>query len=119
MTSLSRVFFSLFVLFAGVLRAEAASDGFVDCAKAERADEKAICADIKLVQDDAKMVTLYKVAMGLSGMGVRGDLQDSQVAWLESRHACKEDAACLRSTYATRNERLQKVIDAVAARGPF
>ncbi|MCW6509507.1 lysozyme inhibitor LprI family protein [Lichenifustis flavocetrariae] len=106
-------------LLGGLTQAVAAPDGFIDCAKAATVDEKAICADIKLVQDDARMVTLYKVAMGLAGMGVRGDLQDGQSTWLEHRHTCKDDTTCLRTTYAARIERLQKVIDAVAARGPF
>ncbi len=107
------------LLLVGSASVLAASDGFIDCNKSQTLDEKAICADLKLIQQDAQMVTLYKVATGLAGMGVRGDLQDSQVTWLETRHGCKDDAACLRATYTKRIERLQKVVDGVAARGPF
>jgi uncharacterized protein len=119
MTNLCRILSCTGFLLTGVLPAFAASDGFIDCNKAEKPDERAICADIKLVQEDAHMVTLFKVATGLVGMGTRGDLQDTQIAWLETRHACKEDTACLRSAYVSRIERLQKVIDGVTARGPF
>lgn len=106
-------------LLGATFGAYAGSGGFIDCAKVEKSDEKTICADIKLIQEDARMVTLYKIATGLVGMGARGDLQDAQVGWLETRHACKEDAVCIRAAYGSRVERLQKVIDGIAARGPF
>lgn len=107
---------AILLLAAPVLAAPA---GFADCSRAQTADEKAICAEPTLIQDDARMVTLFKVATSFVGMGTRGEIEDAQVKWLESRHACKDDAACLREAYAKRIGQLQKVIDAVAARGPF
>jgi uncharacterized protein len=107
------------LLLGWSLQAAAAPGGYTDCSKADLADEKAICSDLPLVQEDARMVTLYKVALSLSGMGVRGDLQDGQTAWLERRHACKADLACLRAAYGARIDRLQAVIDAISSRGPF
>lgn len=99
--------------------AAAAPDGFTDCAKAEMADEKAICGNTRLIQQDARMVTLYEVATSLAGMGTRGDLKDGQAKWLDARHDCKADIACLGEAYGKRIEQLKKIIDAVASRGPF
>lgn len=96
-----------------------APGGFTDCAKAATADEKAICADLELVQEDARMVTMFKIATGFVGMGERGAIDDSQVAWLAKRHACKSDGACLHEAYGIRIRQLQKVLDDVKARGPF
>lgn len=97
----------------------AAPDGFTDCTKADLPDEKAICADPGLIQADARMVTLFKVATSLVGMGARGDVEDAQVKWLAGRHGCKADASCLRDAFEMRTEQLQKVIDTVAGRGPL
>ena len=97
----------------------AAQDGFTDCAKAEMADERAICGNTRLIQQDARMVTLYEVATSLAGMGTRGDLKDEQAKWLDKRHGCKTDIGCLAETYGRRIDQLKKIIDAVASRGPF
>jgi uncharacterized protein len=102
----------------GAARADAPG-GFTDCAKAETADEKAICSNIELVQADARMVTMFKIATGFVGMGERGTIDDAQVAWLAQRRACKADVTCLREAYGTRVRQLQKVLDDVKARGPF
>ena len=99
-------------------RAEAPG-GFTDCAKAAATDEKAICANVDLVQEDARMVTMFKIATSFVGMGERGAIDDAQVAWLAKRHACKADAACLHEAYGLRVRQLQKVLDDVKARGPF
>ena len=83
------------------------------------ADEKAICGNTRLIQQDARMATLYEVATSLAGMGTRGDLKDEQARWLDARHGCKADIACLGETYGKRIGELKKIIDAVASRGPF
>jgi uncharacterized protein len=51
-----------------------------DCAKAETADEKAVCADRQLNDEDVEMSVLYSQLRPLLGMGARGDLDDEQVA---------------------------------------
>jgi uncharacterized protein len=108
------------LLLIGLATAKAeAPGGFTDCAKAEAVDEKAICANLELVQEDARMVTMFKIATGFVGMGERGTIDDGQVAWLARRHACKADLACLWEAYGLRVRQLQKVLDDVKARGPF
>ncbi len=96
-----------------------APGGFTDCAKAEAPDEKAICTNIGLAQEDARMVTMFRIATGFVGMGARGAIDDAQVAWLAKRHACKADVECLHGAYGVRIRELQKVLDDVKARGPF
>ncbi len=45
-----------------------------DCAKAEAADEKAVCADQQLNNEDVEMAVLYTQLKPLLGMGARGDI---------------------------------------------
>ena len=112
--------FSAILLLALVPTARAdAPGGFTDCAKAATPDEKAICANVELAQEDARMVTMFKIATGFVGMGARGAIDDGQVAWLAKRHACKADVSCLHDSYGIRIRELQKVLDDVKARGPF
>ena len=108
----------LLIAAAGAARADAPG-GFTDCAKAETADEKAICGNTELVQEDARMVTMFKIATGFVAMGQRGTIDDAQVAWLTKRHACKADVSCLKDAYGVRIRALQKVLDDIKARGPF
>ena len=55
-----------------------------DCRKASATDEITICDSRELSQLDVKMATLYDTIVKLVGMGVRGDMQDQQRAWLRS-----------------------------------
>ncbi|AGI24594.1 hypothetical protein H681_13620 [Pseudomonas sp. ATCC 13867] len=93
-----------------VLPASAAS---FDCRKAKQADEKAICADRQLSELDVQMATTYRLLRGLFAMGMRGNLGDSQLAWLEQRRACGTDKACLKQRYQERLDALQKVYDGI------
>ena len=45
-------------------------------------------------------------------MGSRGAAQDEQRAWLDARHACGGNVACLRSAYQTRIAQLNQEISA-------
>jgi uncharacterized protein len=89
-----------------------------DCAKAETADEKAICADRALNDEDVEMAVLYSQLKPLLGMGARSDLDDEQVAWLKRRAGCSEDRACLRKAYQDRVRQLRGGFEALAKRGP-
>jgi uncharacterized protein len=75
-----------------------------DCAKAETANEKAVCADRQL-----KL---------LLGMGARGDLDDEQVAWLKRRAGCGDDRTCLGKAYQERLRQLKDGFEALAKRSP-
>jgi uncharacterized protein len=96
--------------------AEAAS---FDCAKAETPDEKAVCADRALNDQDVEMSVLYTQLKPLLGMGARGDMEDAQVAWLKRRESCGGDRACLGKAYEERVLQLRGGFEALAKRGPF
>jgi uncharacterized protein len=89
-----------------------------NCAKAETADEKAICADRQLNDDDVEMAVLYSQLKPLLGMGARGDLDDEQVAWLKRRASCGDDRACLSKAYQDRVRQLRGGFEALAKRSP-
>ncbi|GAB5468850.1 MAG: hypothetical protein Kilf2KO_18800 [Rhodospirillales bacterium] len=100
------------------LAAPAAAASF-DCAKAAAKDEIAVCKSCNLSQSDVKMATLYEVLTNLVGMGVRGDLQDSQRAFLKTRAACGADEGCIAKAYETRIGELQQGLKTVYAGGPY
>nr|WP_315810432.1 lysozyme inhibitor LprI family protein [Pseudomonas sp. C9-3] len=84
-----------------------------DCKKARQADEKAICADRQLSEMDVQVATTYRLLRGLFAMGMRGNLGDSQLAWLEQRRACGANKSCLKQRYQERLDALQKVYDGI------
>lgn len=89
------------------LACEASAASFA-CNKVKAADEKTICAQRDLNDKDVELNTKYVFLKGLFAMGARGDLQDSQRAWLKSRQQCGSDKACLTKRY---DERLQQLDD--------
>lgn len=99
--------------------ATAANYAPLDCAKAASEAEQTICRNYALGQDEARMATLYGIAMSLVAMGQRGDIGDAQKQWLKTREACGADAGCLTKAYSDRIGQLNKVIDAIASGGPY
>lgn len=97
-------------LAVGAFPASAAS---FDCKQARHADEKAICADRQLSELDVQMATTYRLLSGLFAMGVRGDMGDAQLTWLEQRRACGANKACLKQRYQERLAALQKIYDKI------
>ncbi|MFY9695425.1 MAG: hypothetical protein WA776_17570 [Xanthobacteraceae bacterium] len=91
----------------------------LDCAKAKSSAEIAICKTYALGQAEARMATLYSVATSLVAMGQRGDIGDAQAEFLKVRNACGRKVACLTKAYSTRIGQLNKVIAAIASRGPY
>ncbi len=89
-----------------------------DCSKAEAADEKAVCADRQLNDQDVEMAVLYTLLKPLLGGGARGDMEDEQAACLRRREACGADRACLGKAYQDRIQQLRGGFEALAKRGP-
>ncbi len=108
-------FAALLLALAG-LPVQAAS---FNCEKAEAADEKAICADRELNDEDVAMSVLYTQLKSLLAMGARGNLEDAQVTWLKRRQACGSERSCLSKAYADRLFQLRAAFDGIAKRGPF
>jgi uncharacterized protein len=111
-----RIHLSL-VLFAASLTAHAASP--IDCAKATNPTEQTICHTPSLLQADARMTAYYEIAIQFVGMGVRGDLGDSQQAFPALRDRCGTDRACILAAYKKQTAPLEAVIANVKTHGPF
>ncbi|ADL00221.1 lysozyme inhibitor LprI family protein [Brevundimonas subvibrioides] len=114
------------VLFTGVMGAGAlvpvgpgAQAASFDCTRARRADEVAICGNRALEDADVRMSTTYTLVLQLVGMGMRGDLRDSQTAWLRERGRCGGNVTCIARSYRARTQRLEAVFQTVVRQGPF
>lgn len=104
------------VCAAGAVPATAAS---FDCRKARTADEKAICANRDINDQDVRVDQLYGITRHLVPMGGRGAIMDDQRAWLQARKQCGANQACLRRSYDKRLGELNTVMDRVYQQGPF
>ncbi|EAA5550781.1 DUF1311 domain-containing protein [Salmonella enterica subsp. enterica] len=93
----------------------AGSAASFDCHRATGTDEKTICTDRQLSELDTEMAIKYHWLKGLAGMGVAGEMEDTQRAWLKKRQACGSDSACLRTLYRQRIQALDKIYDSVPA----
>jgi uncharacterized protein len=89
------------------------------CIKASNPDEVTICDSWELSQLDVRMATLYDTVVKLVGMGVRGDMQDQQRAWLRTRADCGHDRACIRKLYESRIRALEGEVARIAKGGPY
>lgn len=108
------------LLAAGLFTAGAASAAGFDCNKARAPDEKAICADRALNDQDVRMSLLYDITRRVVPMGGRGAIMDDQQAWLKNRRTCGADRKCLARSYQNRINTLNRVLEErVYPNGPF
>lgn len=91
----------------------------IDCARAHTPTERTICHSPSLLQADARMTTYFEIATQLVGMGVRGDLGDSQRAFPAVRARCGRDKACILAAYKKQTAPLEAMIANVKSHGPF
>ncbi len=110
-----------FILAVGVLASSllAAAPGTAasfDCARARAADERAICADRHLNDQDVRMATWLEVLGDVQLMGANGAMRDDQIAWLANRHKCGGDRVCLSHAYDRRLHALNGSYAAWAAK---
>jgi uncharacterized protein len=108
---------SLMLLVGASLGAYAASP--INCAKVMNATERTICGTPSLLQADARMAAYFEISIQLVGMGVRGDLGDSQRAFPAVRDKCGTDKACILAAYKKQMAPLEAVIANVKTHGPF
>ena len=113
-----KVFLSL-VLVASSLSLNAHAASPIDCAKITNATERAICSTPSLLQADARMTAYFEIATQFVGMGVRGNLYDSQQAFPVVRNKCGADKACILAAYKKQTTPLEAVIANVKTHGPF
>ncbi|PZR32455.1 lysozyme inhibitor LprI family protein [Caulobacter segnis] len=107
---------TVFLLAAAATPAAAAS---FDCGKARAADERAICANRALNDQDVRVDQLYGITRHLVPMGGRDAIIGEQRAWLKRRHACGANQACLTKSYDRRLVELNRVMERVYQQGPF
>jgi uncharacterized protein len=91
----------------------------INCAKVVNATERTICSTPSLLQADARMTTYFEIATQFVGMGVRGDLEDSQQAFVAMRNKCGTNKACILAAYKKQTVPLEAVIANVKTHGPF
>ncbi len=110
-------------LSAGLLALGAcgsASAASFDCNKARTANEKAICNDRWLNDQDVRMSQLYDIVRRLVPMGSRGAIMDDQSIWLKQRDGCGADRRCIANAYSRRIGQLNAVLEQrVYPQGPF
>ena len=82
-----------------------------DCVRAKAPDERAICADRALNDQDVRMATMFGFLRGVHAMGAAGAMGDRQREWLAQRGHCRADRACLARAYRTRIAELQADYD--------
>jgi uncharacterized protein len=91
----------------------------INCGKVSNATERTICSTPSLLQADARMTTYFEIATQFVGMGVRGDLEDSQQAFVAMRNKCGTNKACILAAYKKQTVPLEAVIANVKTHGPF
>lgn len=85
-----------------------------DCAKTDlAADEKAICDNRSLNDQDVKMATTFDILTQLMAMGSRDALRDEQSQWLKRRQECAADVACLTKAYEERMTKLGEAFQSI------
>ncbi|HFD0565947.1 TPA: lysozyme inhibitor LprI family protein [Salmonella enterica] len=101
-----------YVLLVVSLLTFASSAASFDCRQALLPDEKTICAIPQLSELDVELYVKYHFVKGLTFMGGRGELEDSQHKWLQSRHQCGADIKCLKRHYHHRIKALDGIYQA-------
>ncbi|MGV0817456.1 lysozyme inhibitor LprI family protein [Martelella sp. AMO21009] len=111
---MAAVFATATCLGSALLVATPASAASFDCSAAGLTpNERTICSNLTLNDDDVKMATMYTMLKGLFAMGVSGNMGDDQKAWLKEREACGTDVSCIEKAYDTRIDQLQKLYDGI------
>jgi len=109
----------MLALGVACLSAMARAASPIDCTKSNTPTEQTICSTPALLQADARMTAYYEIATQLVGMGMRGDLDDSQRAFPAVRNKCGTDKTCILAAYWKQTEPLEAVIANVKTHGPF
>lgn len=109
----------ILALATGQMTVSPALAASFNCSKGHAPDERAICADRVLNDQDVEMAVRLDIIRHLTAMGARNALMDDQLAWLKARHACNSDKSCLIRRYHDRMEELNGALERVYRRGPF
>src|SRR5829696_1354704 len=92
----------LLMALAGLLHVQAAHAQSFNCRYARTADEVAICESARLsVLDERLSRRFFRLRDSLYGPD-RARLDRDQTAWLNARHQCGSDRACIADAYLSR-----------------
>src|SRR5215210_2296951 len=87
---------------ASLLLVQSAHAQSFSCRYARASDEVAICEDAWLSRLDERLSSrFFRLRDSLSGLD-RARLDRGQSAWLDARHQCKSDPACIGAAYLGR-----------------
>jgi uncharacterized protein YjbI with pentapeptide repeats len=92
------------------IQAMAAGAASFDCSKAVQPDERAICADPNLSNEDEQLAGLYAKLLQLMKGDDRQELVDTQRKWLQARAGCGSDGVCIQSALDRETKRLQALL---------
>jgi hypothetical protein len=92
------------ILLAGISSAEAAKPSY-DCAKAQLADEIAVCGNERLAELD--VILTFGFTYPKKHMGKEATFKLAR-AFLKERQACQDNMECIRSAYIAANLEYQK-----------
>lgn len=104
---------ALAVAAVGVMSAVSAQA--LECSRARRADERAICASADLRRLDSEIAAAYAQALGNSGPAARKALSRAQRDWVSARN-CTGD--CLTARMTQRNDALRAFAASGSDRNP-
>lgn len=107
-------------IFLGMVFSGAASAASFPCNKAQLRAEKTICQTLSLNDADVKLATTYHIILHALAMGGRDSEKGAQYQWLKQRNACGSNVSCLSTSYASRQQHLDYIIqNRILTQGPF
>jgi uncharacterized protein len=109
----------VFGLLAALVFASTTGAASFDCSKARAPDERAICEDRELNDQDVRVAVLYQTTSHFLAMGARDEARAQQARWLAERQRCGANRACLSRVYAQRLAELEQIMDKAYALGPL
>ncbi len=81
-----------------------------DCAKARRADEKAICSDAALAAKDLRLSEIFGQYRSRLAPAAEKQLLAAQATWLAQRGQCQSDIACVGGFYDRRIREIEAAL---------
>ena len=103
----------------GLMLSVAGHAASFSCEKARTPTEHAICEHRTVNDADVKMATTYRIVSRLVAMGMRSQIRDEQLRWLELRDRCGASVDCLTQMYNLRQQKLDYHLNQVYQRAPF
>jgi uncharacterized protein len=98
------------LLMTAWIGASPASGQSFDCRNARFADEKTICREAGLGQLDKDLAGTYDRAGKKLSKKEREDFENNETAFVNARHRCGENLACIEQSYRNRLQELQTLL---------